>query len=73
MTQRITLESFLMQARYPVEKSELLGEAEGAVDSEDYGRLETLPEREYDTAADVRFALETEGATTQKREGGRAD
>ena len=52
------LGSFLMELSYPLKKEEILEAAESkALPDDILGILEELPDREYDTVADI--ALET--------------
>ena len=57
------LEDFLLKIDFPTDKHDLLEEAERkGLDEELRTMLEQLSDREYDTAADVRFELDSVGA-----------
>ncbi|MGH8935102.1 MAG: DUF2795 domain-containing protein [Acidimicrobiia bacterium] len=58
-----TLQDFLLKIDFPADKRDLLDEAGRHGLGEDLVvMLEQLSDREYDTAADVRFELDSVGA-----------
>jgi hypothetical protein len=53
------LRNFLMKDLYPASKDELLAAArDHGLDPDDYRRLETIADHEYDTAAEVGYEIE---------------
>jgi hypothetical protein len=54
-----SLKTFLMRDLYPATKQDLLSDARRhGLEPEAYRRLERIPDRDYDTSAEVGYALD---------------